>query len=189
MQTRSQRCLFFSSTSKNLPEICKVSMVGKSLQMSLPVFRPGACSKNFHKTNKNSQNPIYEAFECSVDNLSWRHLSDGKLIRGNIDVKGHIDFHITESGVCSKLSKICFESFSSNSIPRGRSRLGQHGSILCFTKEVTNHFVMQRSVESVRCYIKANDPDNSSIFINSNSCSFSTLTVTIFTALSELVDK
>ena len=88
-------------------------MAGKSLRASWP----GTCSENFHKTNENSDY-ISETFECSVDNLPGRHLSHGKLARGNYDVKGYIDFRIAESRVCNKLSKICFESFSSDSISR-----------------------------------------------------------------------
>ena len=40
------------------------------------------------------------------------NLTYEKLTRGNHDVEGHIDFSIAESGVCNKLSKLCFESFS-----------------------------------------------------------------------------
>lgn len=36
--------------------------------------------------------------------------------------KRHIDFYITESRVCNKLSKIRFQSFSWNSVPAARNR-------------------------------------------------------------------
>ena len=71
----------------------------------LPVIWPGACSKHFHNTNENSS-CFNETFECLVDNLSGQNFYYGKHIRENHDVKGHIDFHITKSGVCHKLSKI-----------------------------------------------------------------------------------
>ena len=85
-------------------------MAGESLLVSLPVLWPGTCSENFHKNNENSDY-ISETFERSVDNLPGRYLSHGKLARGNYHVEGHIDFRIAESGVCNKLSKICFDSF------------------------------------------------------------------------------
>ena len=93
-------------------------------------------------------------FECLRDNLSGFRLSDGKLIRGNNDIEEHFDFPTIESGVCSKLSKIHFESFSSNTIPVGRNRLPQDDSIPSFTKEETDDFAVPRSIESMRCYIK-----------------------------------
>ena len=86
-------------------------------------------------------------FECPRDNLPGCHLSDGKLIRVNDDIEGHIDFPTTESGVCSKLSKIHFESFSSNTISVSRNRLPQDDSIPSFTKEETDDFAVPRSIE------------------------------------------
>ena len=154
-------------------------MAGKSLRVSLPVLWPGTCSKKFHKTNENSDY-ISETFECSVDNLPGRHLSHGKLARGSYDIEGHIDLHIAESGVCNKLSKICFESFSSDSISGCRNRFPQYDSVPSDTKERTDHFAMPGSTESIRCLIKANYSIDRSSFINSNSCSSSTFAVPIF---------
>ena len=156
-------------------------MAGKSLPVSLPVLWPGTCSKSFHKTNENSDY-ISETFECSVDNLPGRHLSHGKLARGNYDVEGHIDFRTAGagSGVCNKLSKTCFESFSSDSISGCRNRFPQYDSVPSDTKERTDHFTMPGSIESIRCLIKANDSIDRASFINSNSCSSSTFAVPIF---------
>ena len=65
MQTSLKWCLFLNSFSENFPEICKVSMAG----ISLPVL--WLC--------------ITETFERSLDTLSGRYLSHGKLIRGNLN--------------------------------------------------------------------------------------------------------
>ena len=154
-------------------------MAGKSLRVSLPVLWPGTWSENLHKTNENSDY-ISETFEFSVDNLPGRHLSHGKLARGNYDVEGHIDFRIAESGVCNKLSKICFESFSSDSISGCRNRLPQYDSVPSDTKESADHFAMPGSIKLIRCLIKANDSIDMSSFINSNSCSSSIFAVPIF---------
>ena len=180
-QTRSKGCPFFSSTSQNFSEICEVPVERKSSRISLPGLWSGACSENFYKTYENS-NCMNEAFERSVDHLCRRHLSGRKLIRGNRDVMRHIGFHFTESGVCNKLSKLHFESLSSNSIPRDRNRLLHHESIPLFTKEGTDHFAMPKSIETITFRLKANDTSNRSSFFNSTSCSFSTLKVPIFTA-------
>ena len=48
----------------------------------------------FYETNEKSD-CIDEAFENAVGNLSGKYLSYGNLSRGNHDVKGDIDFHIT----------------------------------------------------------------------------------------------
>ena len=174
METRHS--LFFSSTSKNFPKISKVSMVEKPLRISLPVLWPGACSKNFHKTNENS-NCINKTFECSID-----HLSGWKLVRENYNIKGHIDFQITESGVSNRLSKIHFESFSANSISGNRNSLFQCDRIHSFKKEGRDDFAVPKFFKPIRCHIKANDPTARLSSANSNSSSSSTLTVSIFTA-------
>ena len=129
----------------------------------LPVIWPGACSKHFHNTNENSS-CFNETFECLVDNLSGQNFYYGKHIRENHDVKGHIDFHITKSGVCHKRSKIWFESFSSNSIPGGRNRLLRHDSVPSFTKDEKEHFAMPRSSKPIRGHVKVNNPADRSFF-------------------------
>ena len=96
--------------------------------------------------------------------------------------RGHIDFHITEPGVCYKLSKIRFEFFSSNSIPGERNRLAHCESILVFTKEGIAHFAIPGSVEPIRFHMKASDTTDRSSLFNSNGCSLSTLKAPIFTA-------
>ena len=110
----------------------------------------------------------------------YGHISHGKLARGNYDAEGHIGFRIAEPGVSNKLSEICFESFSSDSISGCRNRFPQYDSVPSDTKERTDHFAMPGSIESVRCLIKANDSIDRSFFINSNSCSSSSFAVPIF---------
>ena len=110
-----------------------------------------------------------------VDNLP------GKPATGNHAVKGHIDFCIGESRVHNKLSKVGFESFSSESVSQCRNRFPHYDSTSAITKEGTDHFAVPGSIESIRCLIKANDSTDRSSFINSNKCSCSTFPVPIFT--------
>ena len=94
LQKGSKGCIFFCCTSQNFPEICKLSMMRKSLRVSLLVLWPGTCFKNFPKTNENFD-CISEMFGNSVDNLPGRHLTYGKLARGTFvlqNLKFVIDF-------------------------------------------------------------------------------------------------
>ena len=114
MHTRSIGCIFFSCTSQNFLEISKIFMAGKSLRVLLLCFGLEPALRIFTKLMKILI--ALEAFEFLVDNLPERHLTYGKLTRGNHDGEEDIDFSITESRFCNKLSKICFESFSPDSI-------------------------------------------------------------------------
>ena len=109
MQTRSIGCIFFSCTSQNFLEISKIFMAGKSLRVLLLCFGLEPALRIFTKLMKISI--ALEAFEFLVDKLSGRHLT-----RGNHDGEEDIDFSIAESRFCNKLSKICLESFSPDSI-------------------------------------------------------------------------
>ena len=164
MQTRPKGFLLSAALNKTSRNCGRFPWWGNLYKFLRRCSLPVTCSKNFYKTDENP-NCIYRKFSCSVDNVHGWYLSDGKLIRKNNDVKRRIDFHITESGAFNILSKICFDSVSSNSISGGRNRLAQDDSIPSLTKEVAmsryfGHFAVPRYFKSIRCYIKANNPTN-----------------------------
>ena len=123
-----------------------------------------------------------ETFECLIDNLPGQHLTYGKHDRGNQGIED-FDFRISESRVCNNLSKICFQSFSSDSISWCRNRLPLYESIPSVTKKGIDYFAIPGSFEPIRCLIKANNSTHRLYFLNSNSCSSSTFAVPIFTML------
>ena len=52
-----------------------------------------------------------DRFKLLANNLSSRHLSHGKLIKQNQDVKGHTEFQITEGLAVSDLPSETKENF------------------------------------------------------------------------------
>ena len=58
--------------------------------------------------------------------------------------------------VCNKLSKICFGSFSSDSISGRRNRFPHYKSIPSVIIQGTGNLKTAGSIELIRCLIKAN---------------------------------
>ena len=143
------------------------------------MLRSGACPKDFHKAYENS-NCINETSECSVDNIFRRHVINGKLIGGNYDGKGHIDFYIATSRVCDKLSEVDSDTMPSNSILRGGNRLNHYDHISSFAEEGTNYSAMQRYIEPIRRFLKAVNSIDRPALVNSNSYSSSASSVPSF---------
>ena len=117
MQVGLEGRILHRGSSQIIQEVSKGSLEGGSLRVSLPVLRSRACPKDFHKAYENS-NCINKTSECLVDNIFRRHVINGKLIGGNYDDKGHIDFYIATSRVCDKLSEVDSDTMPSNSILR-----------------------------------------------------------------------
>ena len=127
-----------------------------------------ACPKDFHKAYENC-NCINETSECSVDNIFRRHVINGKLIGGNYDGKGHIDFYIATSRVCDKLLEVDSYTMLSNSILRGGNRLNHYDHISSFAEEGTNYSAMQRYIEPIRRFLKAVNSIDRPVLVNRNS--------------------
>ena len=179
MQLGLEGCILHRGSSQIIQEVCKGSLEGESLRVSLPVLRSGACPKDFHKAYENS-NCINETSECSVDNIFRRHVINGKLIGGNYDGKGHIDFYIATSRVCDKLSEVDSDTMSSNSILRGGNRLNHYDHISSFAEEGTNYSAMQRYIEPIRRFLKGVNSIDRPALVDSNSDSSSASSVPSF---------
>ena len=179
MQVGLEGRILHRGSSQIIQEVCKGSLEGESLRVSLPVLRSGACPKDFHKAYENS-NCINETSECSVDNIFRRHVINGKLIGGNYDGKGHIDFYIATSRVCDKLSEVDSDTMPSNSILRGGNRLNHYDHISSFAEEGTNYSAMQRYIEPIRRFLKAVNSIDRPALVNSNSYSSSASSVPSF---------
>ena len=67
LQDRSERCLFLSATVHELKKVCEICLVGKSLQVSLPLFCIRACSQDIFKTIKGTNCPTEAAAHSSSD--------------------------------------------------------------------------------------------------------------------------
>ena len=179
MQVGLEGRILHRGSSQIIQEVCKDSLEVESLRVSLPVLRSGACPKDFHKAYENS-NCINETSECLVDNIFRRHVINGKLIGGNYDGKGHIDFYIVTSRVCDKLSEVDSDTMSSNSILTSGNRLNHYDHISSFAEEGTNYSAMQRYIEPIRHFLKAVNSIDRSALVNSNSCSSSASSVPSF---------
>ena len=118
MQVGLEGRIHHRGSSQTIQEVCKGSLEGESLRVSLPVLWSGTCPKDFHKAYENS-NCINEKSECLVHNIFRQHVINGKLTGGNYDGKGHIDFYIATSRVCDKLSDVDSDTMPTNSILRG----------------------------------------------------------------------
>ena len=136
-------CILHRGSSQIIQEVCKGSLELESLRVSLPVLRSGVSPKDFHEAYENFI-CINETSECSLDNIFRRHVINGKLIGGNYDGKGHIDFYIATSKVCDKLSEVDSDSMPSNSILRGGNRLNHYDHMSSFAEEGTNYSAMQK---------------------------------------------
>ena len=88
--------LFLSASVHELKKVCEICLVGKSLRVSLPLFRIRACSQNVFKTFKGIH---------SSTKMAEHSLSDGENIRGNVNEQRHTDFSSVTSGFCHKSEK------------------------------------------------------------------------------------
>ena len=174
-------CLFFNINSQNFAEISQSSVEKKS-RIYLPCFSNLQSAPIIFTKLMKIQIALMRRFIARLIIYLVGILVVGSSLEEIVMSRGHIDFHITEPGVCYKLSKIRFEFFSSNSIPGERNRLAHCESILVFTKEGIAHFAIPGSVEPIRFHMKASDTTDRSSLFNSNGCSLSTLKAPIFTA-------
>lgn len=139
-------CLFFNINSQNFAEISQSSVEKKS-RIYLPCFSNVQSAPIIFTKLMKIQIALMRRFNVRLIIYLVGILVVGSSLEEMVMSRGYIDFHITKSGVCRKLSKIYFESFSSNSVPGGRNRLAQDDSIPSFTKEETYHFTLPRSAE------------------------------------------
>ena len=179
MQVGLEGRILHRGSSQIIQEVCKGSLEGGSLRVSLPVLRSRACPKDFHKAYENS-NCINKTSECLVDNIFRRHVINGKLIGGNYDGKGHIDFYIATSRVCDKLSEVDSDTMPSNSILRGGNRLNHYNHISSSAEEGTDYSAMQRYIEPIRRFLKAVNLIDRPALVNSKSYSSSASLVPSF---------
>ena len=118
LQTGSFGCLLFSTSSQGLTEICKISMGGETIPISLPVFWSFISTKDFHKAYENP-NITPPQIEYCANSVSGRHPFDCTNGEGNANCKGYIDFFVTKSGVSDQCEKISTSTLSQTRIPRG----------------------------------------------------------------------
>ena len=112
---------------------------------SNPIFINTKAYKSFQPSLFNKKGRIPGRIRNSSNVKKRCHLDGGEIsepvIKSNIfggenhNVEGHIDFRIAESVVCNKLSKICFEPFSSDSIFRCKNRFPYYVASLPLQKK------------------------------------------------------
>ena len=88
--------LFLSATVHELKKVCEICLVGKSLRVSLPLFRIRACSQNVFKT--------FKGIHSSTETAEYS-FSDGENIRGNFNQQRHTGFSSATSWFCRKSEK------------------------------------------------------------------------------------
>ena len=69
LQDSSERCLFLNATVREVKKVCEISLVEKSLLVSLPLFWIRACSRDILKPIKVT-NSSTEATEHSSSDIS-----------------------------------------------------------------------------------------------------------------------
>ena len=130
VQTRSERCLLFGSSQRELPELSSVSVGQKGVPIPLSMFWRRTCSEGFHKIDENTYCNS-QTFECIIfysHNILGRH-SDNSSLRERINSsQGHTNFSFTELGIFNKHKEIRTETYSKNSISRGRNRFQNNAS-------------------------------------------------------------
>lgn len=122
MQTRSEGCILFSTSSSGVSGESPVSMGGRHLPISMPVFWSRASTKDIYKDLKNS-NSFNEKVECTFNNLSRRHSDSSIFSGGSLPSQGHIDFFVTKSGFFDQHQEIAFSGNTQNSVSRCGNRL------------------------------------------------------------------
>ena len=97
-------------------------MDGKSLPISMPLFRPGTSTKSVYKTHESSH-CTYETVECSSNNLSSRHFDPSLNKIRSSSGSGYFDFFATEPRFSDKCKEISIHDYSKNTIFGSRNKL------------------------------------------------------------------
>ena len=113
-------CLFFNINSQNFAEISQSSVEKKS-RIYLPCFSNLQSAPIIFTKLMKIQIALMRRFNVRLIIYLVGILVVGSSLEEMVMSRGHIDFHITKSGVCYKLSKISFESFSPSSISGERN--------------------------------------------------------------------
>ena len=128
VQARSKGCILLRSFTENLEEIRSVPLVRKLIRISVPMFRLGSCSTNFHKVIKNP-NCNFAPHKYKNDYLLRRHASNGSLHRGDKHVSRHSNLLVTTSAFCNQLEKVCFDTGAGDRIFGAKNQLSQPRNI------------------------------------------------------------
>lgn len=171
VQNRPERCLFFSSSSPTLSEICKVSMETKDLPVCVPLFRSRTCSKNFFKIDEGSNSNV-ETTKCPPHHLSRRLFNPGRDSPKGRDGTRHFDFHSSTSRILNKSEKIRVTTNTFNSISGSRGGFRQFETGFTLGEDGKNIVPVQRSIVCIKGLSKGSDEgDRSSFFISSGGTS------------------
>ena len=98
LQGRSERCLFISTTLLDLTKVCEISLVEKSLRVSLPLFWIKAYFQDVFKTIKGTNSSI-ATVEHSSSHICRRYFLMGRrleeiLMSRDKLIFQHLDFVI-----------------------------------------------------------------------------------------------
>ena len=125
-ETRSQGCLFFSSSEPKVSKICKVSVEKQPLSVHLPLLWSGSSTQTIQQINESSNSHLKKV-EYSAHHLFRRHVVDGGFQGGNSNGKGHTNLPSTESRFFDKCPKICVDSNHANRISRCNCEFSGNG--------------------------------------------------------------
>lgn len=116
VQNRSKRCLFFSLASSRFSKVCKVQLKRPHLRVSVPMFGHGPSTKDFYKTNENS-NISVEEVEYTPDNIFGQNSDYGILSGRNSTSMRHFDIPSTRFESFNEFKKIIARAISDFTFP------------------------------------------------------------------------
>ena len=185
LQTGSFRCLLFSTSSQGLTKICKISMGGETIPISLPMFRSFISTKDFYKTYENP-NISSPQIEYCANYVSGRHPFDCANGERNVNCKGHIDFFVTKSGVSDQCEKICTSTLSKAGIPRGDCGYKRDDLVSSSGKSLKNSRTMSTYANKSQGYGQGNFTATGETVLFSNCSSPSTSSLQINSKTTDL---
>ena len=123
---RSKGCILLCSFTEKLEEIRSLLVVRKLIRISVPMFWPGSCPTNFHKTTENS-NCGFASHKHKNDYLWCLH--DMLLMGHSIWEMSKCNVLVTTPGFCNQLEEVCFENSAGDRIFGSKNQLSQPRNI------------------------------------------------------------
>ena len=115
MQNRPTRCILHSTPESKVKEICSLPMGKHNVRIHVPSIWPGPSTKGVYKINE-SPYLNFEKIKYSSNNLSGRHLTDGKIDQKYKDSKGHNIIFVAPPGIHNECKQINSGSLSEHQI-------------------------------------------------------------------------
>ena len=169
-ETRSKRCLFFSSIRKQVKKVCKISVERRGLSIPMPLLRSGTCSQAVYKVDENS-NCHSAKDQHKSDSLPGRYIINGQKLGGNSGGKGHFDFLASKSRFLNQSKKVSTPTSSTDRVFGSQCRFSKDGIEFAIRKSEQNNLPMQGFIRSESGVDSTANKASGKINLHSSSCS------------------